>query len=665
MNRSLFLCFASLVWVSFVGNLGARPGQPEVLGEPVGTVIAQGVAFGTGAGGENQVFFATNGSPATFYAVNAETMEVVFSEPLPGLDVIWAITRGSDGDIYFAGTNQGHLFRYSPEERKLEDLGHNQSDDDWVWDLAASEDGRIYGATYPGAQIFEYDPKTGSGSSWAKDYTDQAYARGIGVSDRYVYAGVGTKTARLFRIDRKTREAREIVLPITGQTGSISDVWVYGGRLLVRAGRSRLFVLDEQTLEVIRGDEDEALGINYAISPPDPRDPVSIYYNYGEKLFRYDLEENQVEEVSLPTGLPTAPVRGWDWITLQHGAKRGRTVLVGLTEFGEMLQFDPRDASIEIKYPKVEPQGVLVQALEVGPDDRLYLGGYQAGMSVFDPATGEVSERYPQFNQPEGIGFLDGKVFFGTYGSARIFRLDPDQPRDFGHASQFNPGLVFKVGDRQDRPFAFAASEEKLFIGTVPGYGSLGGALTVFDREMGQWSVYSDLVENQSIIGLAYRDGKVYGSTSVFGGLGGKPAADAARLFVWDLATEKLVRKWAPEIPGIDQTPKAIGGLSFGPDGKLWGAAGGTIFVLDPETLEVERARTVHPSDWDVSHYWRPVYLRWAPDGRLFSTLGRQLTVIDPATLEADVWDNTSLMTLHGGYVYYAKGAKLLRLPLK
>jgi outer membrane protein assembly factor BamB len=661
--RFAFLCLALVIAAPhpFFGSVR----QPQYLGEPVGTVIAQGVAFGKSPAGENQLYFATNGSPATFYAVDAETMEPVFSQALPGLDVVWAITRGSDDRIYFSGTRNGGIYRYCPQTRLLRHLGNNRTGDNWVWDMEASADGKIYGSTYPGAKVFEFDLQHEFARPWASGLTEEKYARGLGVTDSHVYVGIGTR-AHLFRIGRTTQEVEEIPVPNRGNTGSsISKAWIYGGKILARSGGSRLFVIDEETLDVIRGAAEDHLAINYAISPPAPHNTNLIYYKYGTALFTYDLANDVVERVPLEQVLPAHPVRGWQWITLSKGGKSGDEVLVGLTEFGEFLQYNPKDHALEIKYPKVEPQGVLVQSLETAPDGRLYIGGYQGGMSIYDPAEGEVVARYPQFNQAEGIGFFQDQVYFGTYGSAKIFRFDPAKPGEFGQTSEFNPGMVFTLGQDQDRPFVLEKGNDRLFIGSVPGYGRLGGALTTYDPARGVWTVQRNVVENQSIIGLAYREGRLFGSTSVFGGLGSEPAAEAAMMFLLDAKTGKKLKEWTPEIPGIDQTPRAIGGLSFGPDGKLWAAAGGTIAVIDPQTLQVERARTIHPSNWKLSHYWRPVYLRWASDGRLFTTLGRKLTVIDPETLEAEVWDETSLMTIGlDGYIYYAKGSRLFRLPM-
>jgi hypothetical protein len=41
--------------------------------------------------------------------------------------------------------------------------------------------------------------------------------------------------------------------------------------------------------------------------------------------------------------------------------------------------------------------------------------------------------------------------------------------------------------------------------------------------------VFRNVVQDQSIISLDYKDGKVYGSTSINGGLGADPTAEEAK----------------------------------------------------------------------------------------------------------------------------------------
>lgn len=56
------------------------------------------------------------------------------------------------------------------------------------------------------------------------------------------------------------------------------------------------------------------------------------------------------------------------------------------------------------------------------------LEAYQFGASVFDTDSKTITHTAPRLDQPEGIGFLNGKVYFGTYGSARIYAYNPKRP---------------------------------------------------------------------------------------------------------------------------------------------------------------------------------------------------------------------------------------------
>ncbi|MBA4493295.1 hypothetical protein ACFO25_06500 [Paenactinomyces guangxiensis] len=67
----------------------------------------------------------------------------------------------------------------------------------------------------------------------------------------------------------------------------------------------------------------------------------------------------------------------------------------------------------------------------------------------------------------------------------------------------------------------------------------LGRALTIFDPGSGQYDDYRNVVANQSVISLAYKDGFIYGGTSVSGGLGLKPAETEAKAVQMGYAKER------------------------------------------------------------------------------------------------------------------------------
>ena len=99
------------------------------------------------------------------------------------------------------------------------------------------------------------------------------------------------------------------------------------------------------------------------------------------------------------------------------------------------------------------------------------MGGYlSGGVGVYDPATGE-SKELEGIEQPEGMAYVGDTMFFGVYPRARLYKQDLNE--------KWDPELIKTLEDEgQDRPFAMLGAEDvqKLYFGTVPSYGLLGGA---------------------------------------------------------------------------------------------------------------------------------------------------------------------------------------------
>ncbi|MFJ7935646.1 hypothetical protein [Sporosarcina sp. NPDC096371] len=623
------------------------------LGEMVQVQLGQAAAIQENKMGENEVYYHSNGLPGTFSVIDAETGKLKFSEVIKGTEALWAMTVGPDKNVYFAGTGDGKLYRYVPELKKIEELGVNPSDD-WVWDLEATADGKIYGSTYPHASVFEYDIATGKFRNYGTVKEGQQYARGIAVTDDHIYVGIGT-TKHLFKVDRVTGEKEEVILEgHSGEDGMIENIFVVNDKLFVSVGTINMLVIDPATNKVMH-----TFQYSNMISNPSPHNANLVYYKFQNRLYQYDFSTNQSTVIE---GIPLLPdtvrVKAMEWITLTSG----ETVLAMVTQYGEFMLYEPTTNDMKFIELDISSQAVAIQALETGHDGKLYMGGYQRGMSIYNPFAKELEVNISSFAQPEGIGFLNGKVYYGTYVGAMMYSYDPFLDVDLNS----NPKFEYDITDQQDRPFAITSGDDKLFVGTVPDYGILGGVLAIYDEKTDKWSQYRNIVQDQSIIALAYQDGKLYGGTSVWGGLGVDPKAKEAKIFVWDVETGKKIEEFTPTIPGIDETPRMIGGLSFGPDGNLWGAVDGTIFAMNPKTKEIVKSKVIRPSLYNSSK-WFPYRLQWAPDGMLYTTLSRKLIAIDPDTLAyqvlvEDFMNNMSLGV--DGSIYYALGSELYQIAV-
>ncbi|WP_313998023.1 carbohydrate binding domain-containing protein [uncultured Paenibacillus sp.] len=652
---------------------------PVEIGDAVSYALSQAAAYGIGPDGRWEQYVATVGSPVSFHVVDALTGELKFTERIAGSsDTIWSIAKGADGNMYFS--SNGILYRYMVNNRSIEALGTNPSNKQ-VFDLKASADYKIYGSTYSNTnmgRVFEYDIATGAFRDLGVMKEGQQYARGLGVTDAYVYVGTGT-TAHLMRYDRASGEIAEINIPgVTGTTKTISEVDVYGGKLFAYSGAD-LYVLDAATGAYVR-----TIEFQTKLSPPSPEEPNLVYYKLGGELYSYDIAADLVTRID---GIPKLPadtaVKAHAWIVPDSGPLAGRQVLAGMAAFGESFLFDPKTKLYTEHAIQVPTSATAVNALET--DGRyLYLGGYQRGMSVYDLQTGKFVYSNKEFHQPEGIGFLGNAAYYGTYTGAVMYRLDMNKPLNYIQEGNGNPGMALNIEELQDRPFTMTAGDGKLFIGTFPTYGQLGGALTIAEEAVDEGGsvvleseTIRDIVPNQSLFGLAYKDGKIFGGTSVWGGLGVNPAANEAELFVYELETKSVTAGFTPRIPGVAGDVKLIGELSVGPDGLIWGILDGfvsqsagydaALFALDPQTLQIVKSKIITRSPFNTSKY-RPYYIRWGNDGLMYSTIGRKLMAIDPDDLTSRqiIPGTVNLMTLApDGSIYYAVGSKLYKIPVQ
>lgn len=301
----------------------------------------------------------------------------------------------------------------------------------------------------------------------------------------------------------------------------IADIWSYNGKLFVRSGATTLFILDEESEEVLQSlPWPSPTRFDSMISPPSPLDRDLVYFRnvVNSELVTYNTATNEIIPLE-GVVLPNSTVRAYDWVTLQTGHKAGKTLLAMVTEKLEYVLFDPEDQAVETIMPEIEAEGIDIQSLEMGPDGKLYMGGFHTALSIFDPKSNAYELQERVFPQIEGIGFLNDKIYFGTYGGAVIYKYDPSQP----YKKDVNPSLAFNIEDGQSRPFAFATGEDQLFIGTIADYGLVKGALTMYDEPTDTWTTIPDIVENQSVMSVAYKDGLVYGGTTIHGGGGSTP----------------------------------------------------------------------------------------------------------------------------------------------
>lgn len=200
--------------------------------------------------------------------------------------------------------------------------------------------------------------------------------------------------------------------------------------------------------------------------------------------------------------------RGADWVEIDDPQLPVNLVTM---RFNREIAFFNIETKSVVTYPSVaKGTPSVIQAIEKGPDGKLYISGVQTSKgAIFDPEDGIKTSFL--LGQGDSMGAFEEKMLIGVYPDGNIHEFDTRKA-----PSNENPKLLFQLGEEQDRINDIISADGKVFIGSIPDYGKLGGALTVYDpgtEGEAKHRFYRNIIKDQCVISLAYNDGKIYGST--------------------------------------------------------------------------------------------------------------------------------------------------------
>jgi hypothetical protein len=626
-------CLGLFLLLAFAGT-SCKKGEPDTPQVPaeVGVGIftnegaqltatdLQGGAFVQHAGGQEYAYMVVNGKPGHLVGYDMAANKVVADLPLTGADGSIALAASTDNWLYIGGSN-AHLYRTRPGSLQLEDLGVVLPGQTTISTLVAGKDGEVFGGTYPGCRIFRYHPADGfSDAGKGAVVPGESYVRSVvyqAKADK-VFAGIGAH-ARLVELDPRSGTKRELLPQQYWDQEFIYSLGLAAGvdggdRLLawLTSADSRQTLVYNLTSGLI----EQVIGTIDANSAIRSLSGNLVYYTANSKLYSHDL--------SVPTRAPTPIADCYEAKDMRWG-QDGKLHI--LTRYGQVRRYDPASGSIATIKFEVSPQPYNIQTLVTGPDGRIWSSGYlNGGNAAYDPVSRKVTS-YDGLGQAEGMTVQGKNIYFGIYPAARFYVYDTQKPWS---VAQNNPKLIGQVAG-QDRPFGGASVEDqgKMFFGTVPGYGKLGGALVEYDAATGVLQSHLNVIPNQSVVSLAYVNGQVWGGTTVSGGLGIAPSAREAKFFAWDVLTKSKVFEIAP-VPGA----WAITCLIKGPEGKIWGMADGTIFIFDPVKKEVTLRHKLYEIPGTPTHIWRNAFMVLHPSGQVYLTANGEFFRVNPVTMQ-------------------------------
>ncbi|MFK7693225.1 Ig-like domain-containing protein [Paenibacillus sp. HJGM_3] len=618
-------------------------GTPEYRTAPIADAVG---VFDGEAGvedGHNVMYTTVKGIPPMLHVVDLDDYHLVRSVPLEGGGEVWNHAIAPDGTVYI--TSAGQLWAYSPVTKQAEKV-FTFPGESTFWCLAIDERGNVYVGTGPGGKVLKYDPVTKQSRDYGRLVTEinQVYVRSIDYSNGYIYAG--TSNSKVYRVNVETGEKVELASSL-GEKGYVYDLNIVDDKFLVVRYDTpqRRYIYDlEQGAWLDLVIEKSSSGLQL----PKKSLNGKIYMPVDKKIVTFDVATHAIEDSGM---VYETAFRGANWVQVDDPELPG-TSLVTMNFAGIIVFMNPQTGLVK-RYPNVlPPNATVTNKFTNGPDGKIYVTGMQASKAAAYDIAANTATTFPM-GQAGAVTPFGNKMYFGVYPGGDVYEYDLSLP-----VGGTNPKRLFIIGNEQDRPGAAVVAGNKIYIGSVATYGAVGGAITAFDPNStdvaSSYRVYRNVVQDQSVISLAYRDGKLYGSTSINGGVAADPKAKEAKLFVWDTVKEEKIAEASLDIPGLTEPP-AIGGLTFGPDGLLWGGANGYVFALDPKTLKVIKSSNINPADNGLGFRWGNFGLKWSEDGILFAMLGKKLYAIEPSSFATKYLGDGETFTLGpDGHLYYA-----------
>lgn len=572
----------SVILFHVSGEFAMATGSFEDLGVPVtkGSIFCAYV--GPDENGENNMLyfnFNQHGAPLFIVQVDARTGEArQFNAPKCGGP--WGGIVGPDHKIYIGscgGSQDGAILRFDPTrpDKGITYLGRPSKTETYIWAFTNGHDGKIYGCTYGNAKMVMYDTNTGRMADLGRMDETQMYTRSMATGkDGKIYTGIGFARANIVCYDPETGKHRSIV-PEAHRAQGIGEVW--------------------------NGKDGHAYG------------KIDKHH--------YRLIEGRAEEIKPEQAVGEAPKRLAD----------GR-ILVGYDYNGSYTLLDPKTKKQTEHRFTYKGAGAHVFVVGIGPEGNIYGStALPCEMFVYEPATKKLTNP----GNPCGVGgevysfqALGDRLFACAYPGSVLAVYDHHRPWNYGTKPDSNPRQIGHVGDGHLRPRAMILGPgDNLYIGSLPPYGQLGGAMGVVSTDPASYKTvenYRHLIKNQSIVSLTWDqpDGLVYGGSNIAGGGGSTPSEKEAKFFGWDPQGKKPVFQMTV-VPG----DTAIAALTMAA-GKVFGTSvpSNSLFVYDPAAKKVVHTATIeHGRVHEIS-------LGLHADGLVYGLTQEAIFSVDPKT---------------------------------
>ncbi len=534
------------------------------------------------------------------------------------------------GVLYLGSAWDAHLHRFDANhpERGLEDLGPiDPSGATFPTGITEAADGSLWIGSYPGARLVRYDPATGQFTRYGR----------VDPTEEYLYPQAGDDGS-LAALVRVIRPHLVVINPATGEHQEVGPA------------------IDDST------DKTKFLKLMKGV---DRR----LYVESHAGKFRVDgMNLTPVDELPAPMpGIHWAGIHRYQAPLVMPGGWTAQ-----LLDDNDVGAGTPRDLLLTNTDPTVPSRrlrldwvggGSNLHVMDIGPGGDLYGSSYMPNQlfraRLPAKADGEATlenlgKHTFAMGEAYSLATVDGKVYLASYPEARLSVYDPAKPLHFGTGPNDNPRDLGRLDGVSYRPNALVATPDgRVWMGSAPDYGLVGGTLAWYEPKTGQKRSHRSVVPDLSPAALLYLPElkQLLVGFSIEAGTGAKPTRTSGAFGLWDPATEQLV--WAGDL-GLDNLAD-VSSLAPAGGGLVYALLGRGDHILSqgappitPRLVLLDPARrAVVASAWLPKEFgpvsWHGLFaLHAGPGGTVYGATANCVFRIIPGTCDVErVWQES------------------------
>ena len=495
-----------------------------------------------------------------------------------GITNAWGCSAGEDGKIYVTGDAK-YVFRYDPITKKSDKLTFASS---YVcgFDVGADAAGNIYiGLNKANAGVAYYEKATGTFHIYdgldPEGVADDCSA--VAWDSNYIYAYVcGTTSQHIVKVDKATGDVvkHKDVSAKVGDTGHLIGMNVVDGVLFAGSSSVKnMIAIDVNTWEYVD------IGVTYGIkgNVSEERDGKAYFIGSDRQIYVYNIATRKAAKLGIGTSMTLATSveclmtldvnkdgKDEDVIVTARPANNGCPIVYGITtkkvyEWGDMIN---------------TASGAYVNVQDVYASNdgskKIFVGAYVSDNCAAYDIKNETYANYVTAGQTDSQIMYKGVLYAGNYSSCTLAQINVND------GTYKSLHTLSSYG--QKRIHCLAAGGDKIFFSTVPDGYALGGYLAWYDvKTGGKYSVkVSDLnaaLKDQVILSMTYSGGYLYCGTTVRGGGESSPSRLTSNIFVFDVASKKVVAIQEIAYPYVQS-------LDADSSGTVWGVISKTLFTV-------------------------------------------------------------------------------------